>query len=267
VAMQVILDRGVQSAAALIGTAIICLGPVLWLVVRDWPEAYGLKPDGQAVDAGRRWGKSARIETEVVCDWNPAALFRQEAFWKVGFAFALLMSGTVGVMSQLKLRFTDVGFSDMRAMLMLSVTALIATAGKYAWGWLADRLAPWRVGAILAGAHALGLAAALCGRQLPALLFFIAVFGFGMGGIMSLYPAITASLFGRRSFARVYRFMSLFLIIQMSGYLIAGQSYDRLGSYDAAYGLFIAFDAAAAWLLLSVQPPSARPMGSGDESA
>jgi sugar phosphate permease len=257
-AMHIILNQGMQTAAMLIGGAIMGLGPLFYLVVRDWPEAYGLKPDGQGPGADPPLSDTPAGWTEPDCDWEPAVLFRQGAFWKLGFAFALLMSGAVGVMSQLKVRFTDVGFSDMQAMLLLTLTALIGTLGKYGWGWLGDRLAPFLVGAILAAVNGLGLVAALCGRNLLTLFLFVGVFGFGMGGIMSLYPAITASLFGRRAFARVYRFMSLFLIFQMSGYLIAGQSFDRLGSYDAAYGLFIAFDVIAAWLLFSIRPPCAK---------
>ncbi|MGE0084588.1 MAG: MFS transporter [Desulfococcaceae bacterium] len=251
VAMHIIFAHGIQAAANIIGACILCLGPVIWWVIRDWPETYGLEPDGlpgsdKSIKNTADSGMPGRI-------WNAAALVRTPAFWKLGIAFGLLMSGTAGVMTQLKPRFADIGFDDTNAMIMLSVTALIATAGKYLWGRLCDRMTPWLAGSVMALVNALGLAVALLGNAIPAVICFAVIFGFAMGGIMSIYPVITASMFGRLSFARVYRFMSLFLIAQTSGYVIAGQSYDRFGSYDPAYICFIVFDIIAAVLLWSIR--------------
>ncbi len=250
-AMHIIFTQGIESAANIIGACILFLGPVIWWVIRDWPEEYGLEPDGLPNSGDS--GKSAADSVLSGRIWNAAALVRTPAFWKLGTAFGLLMSGTAGVMTQLKPRFADIGFADSKAMLMLSATALTATAGKYLWGRLCDRITPWMVGSIMAAVNALGLSIALTGISIPAVICFALIFGFSMGGIMSIYPVITASLFGRLSFARVYRFMSLFLIAQTSGYIIAGQSYDRFGSYDPAYICFIVFDLIAAVLLWSIR--------------
>jgi hypothetical protein len=49
--------------------------------------------------------------------------------------------------------------------------------------------------------------------------------------------------------------MALFMIIQMAGFLIAGQSYDRTGSYDVGYAIFIMLDMVAAGLLIGLWYP------------
>jgi MFS family permease len=102
-------------------------------------------------------------------------------------------------------------------------------------------------------ANALGLGLGLIKNSMAALIIFIPVFGFSMGGIMSTFPIIVATLFGRKNFASVLRYISFFLILQMFGYLIAGQSFDITGSYDTAYWIFIGLDMVAVLLLVSLK--------------
>jgi MFS family permease len=158
-------------------------------------------------------------------------------------------------MSQLKPRFSDVGFSDMTAMLMMSATALVGAAGKYIWGILCDRFDPRKVTAVLISLLVLGLISALLPVHPLSIVLFILVFGFSMGGVMSTLPIIVADLFGRESFPAVFRLISLILVLELAGFVIAGQSYDRTGSYNMAYVIFIVFDMAAFFLILSVKRP------------
>ncbi len=252
------------------------LVPVIWLVVRDWPEDWGLLPDGLHPGdraRGEEWkardlqpAASVTSQTFLLpegaappASWRPADLFRTRAFWMAGFAYGLVMMGTVGVMFQLGPRFTDIGYDRGTAMALVSLTAFIATIGKAAWGMLCDRYEPRRVVALLMAMNGIGLCLALVPGTLLALGAFILLFGFAMGGIMSTLPILVADLYGRESFASVSRFMSLFVILQVGGYMLMGQSFDRTGSYDAAYAAFVLLDIAGAALVLSAsRPPSPR---------
>jgi sugar phosphate permease len=264
VAMIMVLRSDIASAFLWIGLSIMAIGPLAWLVVRDWPENYGLVPDGvlpqdiptvtektstQQPGPSRsqvRW-QSPYTGTERRPSWTPSMLIRTGTFWKLGLAFALVMIGVAGVMSQLKPRFSDIGFGDMAAMGMMATTAFFATIGKYAWGLLCDRFDPRRVVAVLVALNGLGLSLGLLHGSFLALILFIMIFGFAMGGVMSTYPIIVAHLFGRKSFPSVIKLVSLFLILQMSGYVIAGQSFDRMGSYDPA------------WVLMTLHMPYSSP--------
>jgi MFS family permease len=108
------------------------------------------------------------------------------------------------------------------------------------------------VASLIAVLNGIGLFFAFFQGSLFTLFLFVVVFGFTMGGIMSTYPIIIADIFGREAFPFVVRFASLFLILQMAGYFIAGQSFDRTGSYNLAYTAFLAFDVIAAVLIGSV---------------
>ncbi len=248
------------------------LAPVIWLVVRDWPEEWGMVPDGSLPEQRIRGklecaeiGQTTLAPTPALIPpnktgrdglWTPARMVRTQAFWMVGFAYALVMMGTVGVMFQLGPRFTDTGYGRGTAMVLVALTALIATIGKTVWGMLCDRFNPTRVVAVLMGMNAVGLCLALVPESVLALSAFILLFGFAMGGIMSTLPILVADLYGRESFASVSRFMSLFIILEVGGYMLMGQSYDRMGTYDTAYACFVLLDLVAACLVFSASRPA-----------
>ena len=181
-AMVMILWLGIEQASLFISLLVILVRPVAWLVVKDWPEEQGLRPDGidlQVLDGEGTGLSGARshsifpsLGTSFISpgkpkmQWPIKRLVRNGTFWRLGLAYALLTAVAVGV--------------------------------------------------------------------------------------MSTYPVIIAHIFGRQAFPFVIRFASLFLILQMAGYLIAGQSFDRTGSYNLAYAMFFVFDVIAAMLIWSI---------------
>jgi len=267
-AMIMILRIGMQPASAIIALIIILVGPVAWMVVKNWPEDMGLSPDGidpvmekgtskrplkrgQAVSPAP--GASSIPPGQPTRHWPVRRLVKTAAFWKIGLAYALLTAAAVGVMSQLKPRFADIGFDDMTAMWLMAGTAFAGAVGKYAWGIICDYFQIRRVAALVAVLNGIGLLFAFIHGSPVALILFMVIFGFTMGGIMSTYPILIADFFGREAFPSVVRFTSLFLVVQMVGFYLAGQSFDRTGSYGFAYTLFVIFDMVAAGLIWSIR--------------
>ncbi|MDY6824925.1 MAG: MFS transporter [Thermodesulfobacteriota bacterium] len=278
-AMLMIFHMGMEAAAIFIGAAILAVAPLALLVIVNWPEDRGLLPDGEPHDEdsgttdpfadglstgiaspGLPLKPVASMDTGNTRDndqfhWPLSRLIRTPAFWKLGGAYAMTLIGVVGVMSQMKPRFVDIGFSDTTAMGMMAVAALAGTAGKYIWGLFCDFFPAARVAAAMMAVNAVGLVVALIAHSMAGMVIFVLIFGFAMGGVMSTYPAIVADFFGRRAFPAVYRFMALFLILQMLGFVIAGLSFDLTGSYDAAYAVFILLDVLGVVTVLSVKRP------------
>jgi MFS family permease len=268
VAMAMILRLGIGQASLFISFLVMLVGPAAWLVVKDWPEDQGLCPDGGGppILEGEATGLSEVKSHSILpspgasfvssrkpkMQWPIKRLVRNGTFWKLGTAYALLTVCAVGVMSQLKPRFADIGFSDMTAMWLMAATAFTGALGKYIWGVVCDYFDTRHVASLIAALNAIGLFFAFFQGSSPSLFLFVVVFGFTMGGIMSTYPIIIADIFGRVAFPFVVRFASLFLILQMAGYLIAGQSFDHTGSYNMAYAAFLGFDLIAAVLIGSI---------------
>lgn len=270
--MEILESTSLASVFVWVGVWILAVAPMAWLVVRDRPESLGLAPDGDDgahVASDRGGAIPPGCPSEEVASvglvlpesrgrasvWIPSRVIRTGAFWKVGFAYALVMMGVAGVMFQLAPRFIDLGYDRRTAMLLISAAALAGTIGKAVWGMLCDWFDPRRVAAALMAMNALGLGLALLPGSPLAVGLFVGIFGFAMGGVMSTFPILVADLFGRDSFAQVARFLGLLLFLNGAGYLVMGQSFDRTGSYDTAYGLFVVLDLAAAALILSVKRP------------
>lgn len=230
IAMALVLRMGMTGASVAIGTAVLVFAPLFWLVVVDWPEQRGLFPDGDATDQYAMENGAEALPTpglnvtgtsvspadgrsDAHQKWTLGRLIRVPAFWQVGFAYTMVMTGVVGVMSQLKPRFVDVGFSDTTAMALMAVTALFGALGKYSWGMLCDFINPLRVVSAIMIANGIGLVAALVANSTVAVGVFIFLFGFAMGGVMATYHIVVADLFGRTAFASVFRFMAVFLVL------------------------------------------------------
>ncbi|MDY6905001.1 MAG: MFS transporter [Thermodesulfobacteriota bacterium] len=272
VAMVMIVHLGMETTALIVGMAILSVAPLALLVIVNWPEDRGLLPDGETnhtveMDTGPvNSSVAAGIVTPGLSyeaiegdtgktAWSLSQLLITPAFWKLGMAYAMTLIGVVGVMSQLKPRFVDIGLSDTAAMAMMAAAALAGTIGKYIWGLFCDYFSASRVAAAMMTVNAMGLVVALLAHSLTSMVAFVLVFGFAMGGVMSTYPAIVADFFGRTVFPAVYRYMALFLILQMLGYMIAGLSFDLTGSYDTAYAIFILLNVLGAFTVLSVRRP------------
>jgi len=264
-AMVILSRTDIQTAFFVIAGLMLLAAPICYLFVRNRPEDYGLSPDGKALSHGPVRNPSrddvSALHKEEGGDnafWTLPMLLRTPAFWKVGFAFGLTGMGIGSVMFQLAPRFSDIGFSDQTAMMMMAFTALMGTLGKYAWGSFCDRFETRKVVTVLMTAIAGGLALNLLSNSIVAMIFFIIVFGFAMGGFMSTFPIIIAEFFGRDSFARVYKYAMLFFVFEMLGFLVMGRSYDLTGSYNTAFMIFISAGAMAVYLVFSVKRPEIK---------
>lgn len=258
-ALRLIETWGLAEAALVIGLGVLSVAPLAWAVIRTTPEECGYWPDGAAAPppmadpAGDGLGAGDDQVLEARQIW------RQASFWKLGLAYALSLSGAMGVMFQIAPRFQDLGLEIRWAMALTAVMALLGAVGKYLWGQFCDWWPPLRVVWCLFLVKALGLGLGLTGGSAIATAGFVLVFGFAMGGVMSTYPILTAAIFGRGHFTRVYRLLVLFLSLQGLGYLVMGQSFARTGSYDLAFLVFLLLDLIAAGLVASIPHPPAQP--------
>ena len=54
----------------------------------------------------------------------------------------------------------------------------------------------------------------------------------------------------------IRRFMSLFIVLEVGGYMLMGQIFDRTGSYDKAYAVFVSWTSSRQPSLLGIAPAS-----------
>ncbi|MDQ5987450.1 MAG: L-lactate transporter [Syntrophus sp. SKADARSKE-3] len=255
IAMAIIGKSGLLSAflwiALMIGTA----GPLSWLVIRRRPEDMGLLPDGDAISAGTV-ARDASTGTEHLPHqgmhpsyWTFSMAIHSPAFWKIGLAYGLCMASVLGVMFQLKPRFSDVGFDDKTAMRLMAATAFMAVVGKYMWARFCDSFNVRKVVTTLLALNAAGLSLLLVPQSMTAAIVFVVVYGFSMGGVVSTQAVMIAESFGREAFPTIARYIWVVVGINFIGYPIMGASFQMTGSYDAAYVIFIVFNICAVCLI------------------
>ena len=230
-----------------------------WVV--DRPEDIGLHPDGDA--------------TSPVAGWTPAPItssphhrrlwtepLRSRNFWVIALVVSMNFCANSAILTHIIAHARDLGFQPLPASYGLSTIAAMGVLGKVVFGWIGDRLSGRGALWLAIGLQASGSTGLLQAESYTALLSAAAVFGLGMGGMMPLWGTLIGACFGRRSFGRVMGLMSPILLpIQILGVPFAGYVFDRSGTYDLAFAVFVCMYLSAMLVLFLLRTPSQEPAG------
>ena len=253
---------GLRDTYLVLAAAILLVViPPVALVIVDRPEDLGLAPDGEK----RIPEEEADVPLMVPASTENAYLarpdylrsttspLRERAFWLLVSSFALVHMALGAILIHMIPHFTDVGLSPSRSALALSIAAGTGVGGKLVFGYLTDHIRKKTAVLLSYVTQIAGTLLLLGAHTPPAVYAFAALFGFGMGGAVPLQASVTAEIFGRRAFASVSGLASLFMVpVQAIGSPLAGWIFDRTGSYDGAWGIFLVNYVIATWLLLKL---------------
>jgi sugar phosphate permease len=244
-----------------IATAATTLALVAWglvlpaaiLVVRDHPASVGLGPDGdpplEILTAGELPGLV----------WTLGAALRTPVWWAVTLAFALTLMGQAAyLIHQVSFLSEPLGLSA--AALAVAITTVAGIVGRFAMGWLGDRVSK----RYLAIGTFLFQAAGVLGSVAPlgALGLYVGAGAVGLtiGIVVALHPMMMAESFGVRSYGTVYG--PAYLLTQLGqalGPLLVGVLADQTGGYSLPFTLTAsAAIAAAALLAFGARAPAAE---------
>jgi MFS family permease len=161
-------------------------------------------------------------------------------FWLIALPIALNFFCLSAVLTHAVPHVTDLGVSAAAAALVLSAMAGAGAIGKPFFGALTDRMDKRATLALCTALQLVGVLMLLYVRSYPFLVIAGAIFGLGMGGVVPIQGALVGAAFGRRAFGRVMGLMSpAMLPIQMFGVPFAGHVFDRTGSYELAFEVFL----------------------------
>ncbi|HET7197593.1 MAG TPA: MFS transporter [Burkholderiales bacterium] len=222
-----------------------------WLFVARRPEDVGLAPDGRSVDKGSAAGAAAREPK-----FSRAQAMRTPAFWLLMAYTVLIYPAQAGVSLHQAAHFVERGIDPGTAATIVSVFSFMSGAGTLASGFLARRLSLRVVLALIAGLMCAG--ALLMSRIAEAHDGFLAsaLFGFGLGGVLTLLPVAWADYFGRANFGAIRGIaLSAQVLAQAAGPLIAGLLRDLTGDYRAALHCFAGLALASAAVALAARRP------------
>jgi MFS family permease len=226
---------GWRWGAAVAGLLFLAIGIPLCLAIRRSPESMGLLPDGDepARPASGKDGQAQTIKAEV--EVTVAAALRSFAFWAAVLA-AAIRNGSYHAIS---VHFIPVmvwkGLSQPQAALLLSVYAFLGMALTLILGWLADRTNKPRLSALVLFAAAGAMFLPLISSSLWSLCLFTVFFA----AVETTFPlgwAVVGDLFGRRHYAKIRGYMTLFYTWGgVLGPVVAGAIFDRWKTYEPLF--------------------------------
>lgn len=226
--------------------ALILVGiTLLSMLVRDRPEPYGLRPDGDPAEEGASLTHApspARRRTDSGLTLQ--AVLRTKEFW----LFTSYLSGTFAVNSAVQIHMIpyfqqDIGLSAAQAAVVMSMVFIISGIGRIGGGYLLDRT-DYRV--VLAAVAAM-MGFALLYLELIGVktvwdtLPFALTFGVSFGCLVPMRGAVGSVMFGTQAIGRVLGLLQGGPVAAgVIGPMVTGVIFDLKGNYSVAiWGLIV----------------------------
>jgi MFS family permease len=252
-----VLKLGWRWAALLSGSTVFLLVPLV-LFMRRSPESMGLLPDGERPPSPPGAESTARAlrPARSLEEWTIQEACKTAAFWRVASFHGLRNMPAGGVTVHLVPLLIWKGLTPSTAAFFVGLMACSAVVVRPLTGWLGDRWAKQKIGAlgVLLGGGGLGIL--LCSQgTLWHITLFVICFSFA-DSINSVTWALVSDFFGRRHFATIRGWMGMIQsFAAMPAALFTGWIYDQTHSYAAALIPFILLYCLAALVLWQASPP------------
>src|SRR5947207_963072 len=232
---------GWRWTAVASGLLVLLVGVPLAQVVRNRPEAYGLRPDGETP---RPSVPSVRVAESRSFTAREAMATR--AFWYVSLGHGAALLVVSALMVHMVIHVTErLGYSLHQAGAVVALLTVMQATGQLTGGWLGDRFSKrWICAACMLG-HATALVVLAFASAFWMVLVFAVLQGLSWGMRGPLMAAIRADYFGSASFGTITGASSMIVMFGMIlGPLVAGVLADRTGSYVPGFTLLAALAAA-----------------------
>ena len=254
----VITHAGWRFAARGIGITIWALAVPIAIMIRNRPEEYGLRPDGDTDDtpSAKQTSSLQEVEAGEGFNFTVAQALRTPAFWAITVAH---LSGSVASTTlaiHVVPALTDGGMSLGMAGTVVAVYMVIGLAFQLVGGLLGDRLPKPPLIAAFTAIQGLGVIVLAYASGTGGVFLFAVLFGIGFGGRVPLVIALRGEYFGRRAFATILGASLLPMnIAQIIAPILTGYLYDTQGTYVIPFvGLAILNILGATAILLARKP-------------
>jgi nitrate/nitrite transporter NarK len=263
----VILNTQIEEAygwrAVLIGYGVVVLVGVtlLSMLVRDRPEPYGLRPDGdppeEDASTERSTGPSPRRpDTGLTLH----AVFRTKEFW----LFTSYLSGTFTVNSAFQVHMIpyfqqDIGLTAAWAAMVVSMVFIISGIGRVGGGYLLDKIDYRLVLAVVAAMMGFSLLylQMVDVNTVSGTLPFALMFGVSFGCLVPMRGAVGSIMFGTRAIGGVLGILQGAPVAAgVIGPLVMGIIFDLNGNYSVAIWGLIVISALMVPLSLAMASPA-----------
>jgi sugar phosphate permease len=254
IAHFVMLGAGWRWAWAAIGATVLVVGflPV-WLLHVRRPEDLGLRPDGEPVAPAS--GTSFSDEPA----YSRSEALRTPAFWLLALFTFLVFPVQAGISLHQAPLLIERGLDPTVAATAVSTFALLSAVAGFAYGFWPRRV-PLRFALALVGltlAASCVLMASV--ESAPFAYGAAALFGLGIGGLLTMLPIAWADYFGRTSYGAIRGVaLTVQVVGQALGPVLSGALRDWTGSYSASLATFAVLALLGGVVALLAGPPGRK---------
>lgn len=217
-----------------------------------WRLIYGVndRQPGQAAPV-------SKVETHAIPAGSLSDVLRTPVFWQIAIAFALAALVIAGLFVHFQVVLIDRGMTPMQAAGVAVVIGPASLIGRLGTGWILDRFSTNRVAAVALILPGISYLMLLLGEDWL-LGAYLAGFFLGLAGAAEsdLMAYLVSRYFGPRMFGKVYGFLlGLYAIGFGVGPILAGNVYDRIGTYEPIFIVLSIAALAGSLLILALGPP------------
>ena len=230
-------------------TVLVVIVPLTILSIRGKPSEVGLEPE-PSDDA---------VPEVAYQQFTIKQILTHPAYWYIGGTLGLLFSVYTAMLVSIAPSAVDLGVSQAKASSLLMIVAASGLIGKLVFGVLADKV-NLKLGLWIS----IGLVAVsflILAIEPGYLLMIVAALAMGLaaGGMLPVWGAMLAKVFGLASYGRVMGMMGpLMTCLVMPSFSIVGRLYDVYGDYQVALLAFTGVCLVAAVLLIPLKLNAAR---------
>jgi nitrate/nitrite transporter NarK len=235
---------------------------LLSMLVRDRPEPYGLRPDGdppnEDASTERPTGPSPRRPDAGL---TLHAVLRTREFW----LFTSYLSGTFAVNSAVHVHMIpyfqqDIGLTAAWAAVVMSMVFISSGIGRIGGGYLLDKMDYRLVLAVVSALMGFSLLylQVVDVQTVSATLPFVLMFGVSFGCLVPMRGAVGSIMFGTRAIGGVLGLLQGAPVAAgVIGPLVMGIIFDLNGNYSVAIWGLIVISALMVPLSLAMASPAA----------
>ncbi|MFZ3234683.1 MAG: MFS transporter [Stellaceae bacterium] len=260
IAQLAMRGHGWRAGWIAIGLTVLAVGFVpVWLFLVRRPEDLGLLPDHAPAPAAHAV-RTTLPAVHVEASFSRRQAVRTPAFWLLLGYTVLVYPVQAGVSLHQAANLIEHGVAPTMAASIVSLFSLTSGVASAACGLMPRSLPiryPMAVGGVfltIGCAAMIGIASTLQGAVAAAL------FGLGIGAMLTLLPIAWADYFGRANYAAIRGLaLSAQVLAQAAGPLLSGALHDWTGNYTRSLECFTALSSLSILAALAARRPRSQP--------
>lgn len=221
IATILVADFGWRSAFQVLGIVFGLLVVVAAQILRNPPE--GWQPEGYKV---------VNTDGESVLEYSWQEMLKTPQFWMLWLMFSFGATAGLMVIGHLASYGIEAGLSEASAALAVGTLSFFNGSGRIMWGHISDRIGRTKTLAIVFVLLIISVLAFVQTSSFWPLAFVSGLMGLAFGGMLAVFPSITADYFGTKNVGTNYGVLfSAYGAAGIFGPLLGAQIHDHLGTY------------------------------------